>query len=95
MENQINDLFERMFSKFETYEPSVKDIISILQVRDIKCESEENFMISLLRVCSLKRSDGASAESKSCSNVYYVSSMPVQLWKYDLHSDSTLVLKPF
>ena len=79
VEDQINDLFEKMASKLETHESLVKDFTSAFQGRNFKSEVEANFIISLLRLFSLKGNDTVSTELISCFNVSSLPLIPTQL----------------
>ena len=70
VEDQINDLFEKMASKLETHESLVKDFTSAFQRRNFKSEVEANFIISLLRLFSLMGNDTVSTELISCFNIF-------------------------
>ena len=79
VEDQINDLLEKMVSKLKTHESLVKDFTSAFQGRNLKSEVEANFIISLLRLFSLKGNDTVSTELISCFNVFSLPLIPTQL----------------
>ena len=78
VEDQINDLLEKMVSKLETHESLVKDFTLAFQGRNLKSEVEANFIISLLRLFSLKGNDTVSTELISCINVFSLPLIPTQ-----------------